>query len=1170
MNSNCWLKSAFILALTLFSSSLTAARMGAADPEWVGVLALAVQPDAAKELGLTAEQLESLQKLISSREAEALVIASAMRKLPPAERSIRMRELVRELEQKAYGELSIQQRGRLERMRLSRLGLVSLSEKEVSETLGLSQGQVEQVGQLLENREKLGVEQGEDAARVETERRLRDVLTSSQWATWQSMAGQAAKAKTPPSQGAVAAVISKPEVPVAENAKQTTIETKPQVSSMRISDRKQDVAPASGEKDLTLNFNKATWEEVLQWMAKEAELSLQYDTYPIGTFTYRDPYRTYTVGEALDIMNGVLLNKAYRLIRRQRSLMVIDLGNGESADVVRALLRELAELVSPEDLDKRGELELLKCLFMLSRLSPEEAQREIGLLIGPEGSTVPLGSAGQILVTETAGKLRLIRDMLKRVEDPSSTRGSKIITIPLKHVSAEEILGIARPLLGLAEGVNQSTDFNVSTDTFGNTIFATGSMDKLQLLKDLALQIDVKPGEGGAGIVNIEQPKLRAHPIRSSDPDTAYQVLQTLLEGSANARLTLEPKTNSMIAMATEADHKLIEETLATLAGESSSFTVLPLKRIDVQAAITTLEKFFGKPSTAAGSAAASAVSGPIFFGDALTRTLMVKGSPQELVQVRELLSKLEETSPDMDLLGGTVRVLPMTGKSADRVLEQIQYLWDIKERKNRIRIRIPAETEKQNIGGQEPSSRVDPSAQRSQSLQRDTTNYPGTMGGKLVRMTTADNDSEPSNVAISPNDGPASASDIVIFRGPTGLVVTCDDPKALAEFEQLARIVTEQMLNTSGEPTVFYLKYITAKSADELIRSILSGEASSGASSGGSGGLLGSMLGEMGGGLVGGLLGFGGGGSSTTSSSVTGGMATGEISITADPRLNCLLVTANAADLDLIEQLLKLIDKEDSPIRIETRGVPRIIQVIHNDVEEIATIVKQVFADSIAASAGSGGGGGGGSQQQRQPSPQEFIEALRGAGGGGGGPGGSRGGRSSGQSELKPQTMTIGTDKKNNALIVTAPLSLFEQVEALVAMIDEGGTASEEKIEVVQLSGNVSPEVVQAALQSVLGTKAKTNNPSSSSSGSSSTASNSSSGGSSGGSAGNVDAEAAARRAEFIQALQRGGGFGGGPGGGFRGGAPGSGGGPGGGFRGGAPGGGGGPGGGGPPRTGR
>ena len=1169
MNSNCWPKSAFILASILCVSSFTVVRSGAADAELFGILEQAIQPATAKELELSAQQVESIRKLISEREAEALNIAGKMRQLPPAERDSQMRASVRELEQKAYRELSIQQRGRLERMRLSKLGLASLSEKEVAETLGLSQGQTEQVIEILENRDKLAVEIGSDKARIETERRLRALVTSSQWATWQSMAGQAAKASAPVPEVAAAQAsktIEKPAVAVITPSKESSLPKPPPKVAID-----QRVAPATGESNLTLNFNAAPWEQVLQWMAKEAELSLQYDTYPIGTFTYRDPYRTYTVGEAIDIMNGVLLNKAYRLIRRQRSLMVVDLGNGESADVIRGLLRELAELVSPEELDKRGELELLKCLFVLSRLSPEEAQKEIALLIGPEGSTVPLGSAGQILVTETAGKLRLIREMLKRVEDPDSTRGSKVVTIGLKHVSAEEILGIARPLLGLADGTNQSADFNVSTDTFGNTIFATGSMDKLQLLKDLALQIDVKPGEGGAASVNIEHPSLQSHPIRSSDPTTAFNVLQTLLEGSANARLSLEPKTNSIIALASEADHKLITDTLAKLAGESSSFTVIPLKRIDVQAAITTLEKFFGKPSTTTGGSAgaASAPTGPIFFGDALTRTLMVKGSPQELIQVRELLSKLEETSPEMDVFGGTVRVLPMTGKSADRVLEQIQYLWDAQKRKNRIRIKLPAESEKSEVGGQELRGRVDPPSRSRTSTEQKSSRFSSMTNGKLVSTINGQSDTETSNRSSSPSD----PSDIVIFRGPTGLVVTCDDPKALAEFEQLVRLVTEQLLNVSGEPTVFYLKYITAKSADELIRSILSGEASGGGSSGGGGGgLLGSMLGEVGGGLVGGLLGLGGsgGGSSATSSTVTGGMATGEIKMTADPRLNCLMVTANAADLDLIEQLLKIIDREDSPIRIETQGRPQMIQIVYNDVEEIATIVKQVFADRISqtASAGGGGGGGGGNNQPRQPSPQEFIEALRGAGGGGGpggGRGGGSGGRSGGQSELKPQTMTIGTDKKNNVLIVTASQSLFEQVQALVALLDVGGSDSAENIQVVQLSGNMSPEVVQSALQSVLGGKAKTNSATTSNASASTNSS-----GSTGGSSGSSDAEAAQRRAELFQALQSRGGFGGAPGGGFRGGVPGGGGAPGGGTRGGAPGGGGAPTSGGAPRTGR
>ncbi len=101
----------------------------------------------------------------------------------------------------------------------------------------------------------------------------------------------------------------------------------------------------------------------------------------------------------------------------------------------------------------------------------------------------------------------------------------------------------------------------------------------------------------------VEQPVFRTHKIRSSDPETAFNVLQTLLAGSNGVRIALEPKTNSIVASATPTDHKLIEETLAELAGENSQFTIIPLKRIETQAAISTLEKFFGKSSSKEGDA---------------------------------------------------------------------------------------------------------------------------------------------------------------------------------------------------------------------------------------------------------------------------------------------------------------------------------------------------------------------------------------------------------------------------------------------------------------------------------------------------------------------------------------------------------------------------------------
>ncbi|MFN9917494.1 MAG: hypothetical protein ACK53L_33220, partial [Pirellulaceae bacterium] len=116
------------------------------------VLALAVEKPLSLELGLSDEQLEALKKLIADREAEALDIAAKERELPPADRQARRRELVRELEQRGYGQLTIEQRSRLERIRLSQLGLTSLSEPEVAETLGLSPGQLEQVQQVMGGR----------------------------------------------------------------------------------------------------------------------------------------------------------------------------------------------------------------------------------------------------------------------------------------------------------------------------------------------------------------------------------------------------------------------------------------------------------------------------------------------------------------------------------------------------------------------------------------------------------------------------------------------------------------------------------------------------------------------------------------------------------------------------------------------------------------------------------------------------------------------------------------------------------------------------------------------------------------------------------------------------------------------------------------------------------
>ena len=108
--------------------------------------------------------------------------------------------------------------------------------------------------------------------------------------------------------------------------------------------------------------------------------------------------------------------------------------------------------------------------------------------------------------------------------------------------------------------------------------------------------------------------------------------------------------------------------------------------------------------------------------------------------------------------------------------------------------------------------------------------------------------------------------------------------------------------------------------------------------------------------------------------------------------------------------------------------------------------MVREAFAGRMAAASGGQGGG--------QPNPVELIRALR----------GGRGGRSDADVKSEEAKMTITVDNRSNSLIVTAPEPLFEQVEEMVALIDQGSPDLDESISIVSLRRKVQSRTVQRA----------------------------------------------------------------------------------------------------------
>lgn len=875
--------------------------------------------------------------------------------------------------------------------------------------------------------------------------------------------------------------------------------------------------------EIRFNFAGTSWASVLDWFAEQADLALQVDEPPIGSFTFADPTRGYSVSEGLDVINLALMKRGYALVRRGRMLQMIDL-EVENAD---KLISEIAELVRPEQLEERGKSDIVSCVFPLGSMTPDSAKAELALMIGPWGRVVVLDSARQVKVTETASKLVAIRDLLRT----AAMADTDVVEIVLTNRGAEELLELARPLLGLQPGENSSDELRISVGLYGDRIYAAGLPGKTGLLQSIISKADqplatIDSGDGS----EIAVPIFQTHLISGADSATVFDVLQTLLSGTPDARIAIDPKTNAIVAWARPETHQTIAKTIGEMEGSGKTFKVVDLRRLDPAQALLTINKFFGV--TAEGG------DGPIVDGDPASGKLWVRGTAEQIELVENLLRELEGGDA-LGALGDKVRILPYTGRAAEQALQQLEGLWPVTGRQNRIRTLTPARGPNGSGGGiperrvirdgdetnrsTEPVSRNDDASEasvRSAGAYRlvsepadepnsESKSEPNSQSDFQRDLGTADSDTQSSRTTLN-----VGGADIVVQFTPAGMLVASEDLEALDAFQSLMDSLAAPSSLQSDLPTIVWLKYIEADVAAELISSVL----------GGGEGTLSSAVDTVTSGLGGGMLGLlgmgsGGGGDTPTSRSVL--TASGSVNIVPDARLNALIIHANPIDMQVIELILEKVDRQESPEDIETVAKPMLIPVIYQNAKDVAEVVKSVFGDRIAGAQSSSGRGGGnqGGGNGGAPSPQDFFNAIRGGGG--------RGGRTE-AAKSERSKISVAVDTKSNSLVVIATPQDFAAVRQLVEALDLSSMVTEETIVTYAPTGNVNPDVLRNALESILGTSTKSTTDSSSST---------SSGGSSPTSSSDApDAGEIQRRIEAFRSRLGGGGGPGAPGGGFRG----------------------------------
>jgi type II secretory pathway component GspD/PulD (secretin) len=857
----------------------------------------------------------------------------------------------------------------------------------------------------------------------------------------------------------------------------------------------RESAPKS--QPLKFSFEHAPWKEVLKWLAEQSDLSFSADVVPEGTFNYFDEDRTFTTNEAIDLVNSYLLIKGYTLVRKGKSLWILDLED----DVDKVLVRELLTETPLSELDQRGEYEISKTRFTLNLVDATAAEKQLTPLLSPVGSLVVIPMAKQILATETGGTLRSMRDILNLLEKSAAEDAQKKLhTFPLRIANADEVLQIARPLLGIAEDANAAEDgsIRISADPLGRTVFATGNPDKVQLVEQIVKQVDTSAGSGGSGGI-VEPPQLMSHRISTTDPDAVLRVLQTLFVGDPVVRLEVDRGTGSVIAYARASQHRSIKATIEEMERNPERFAVISLSGTDPASATLLVEKLFGGTQNA-----------PVVDGMLNPPQLVVRGTQAQIQQIRSLFQQMDD-GPNVGRSRsgqrGRVRTFRISPEDLQGVLENLQRVWP--KGRNPLRIVQPEGNEvlrtlrpredfrrrdrfdeqpepEPPIGSPESDRRDADPPQDSDELTPSETKVTQAVhigrgaGGSsfppLRSYLLAQNTEE-----INPADGheaqpespPVSdLPEILITPTPDGnVMISSDDLEALDALETLIESLAPSD-SSNRRFNLAYLKHVEAETAKTLLTGILNGTTSSTTapsaasfSTAPRGGVIGNMLQQ---------------GLPTTSAGV------GVPHITADNRLNALYIYGTAAQIAVVKQLLDVIDTESGPEEVLTFPRPRFIPVFNTTAESVATVVRQLYATRIE------GASPGGNNAQQQRGGGQFGEGFRGFGGPGGfgpggfGPGGfgfgreggdQGGGRSRGQNQQSAGNlpkMSLGVDTESNSLVVSAPGPLLKEVEGVVHELDRrAGEKPPESISIVTLK-RTTPQSVRQAL-AVLGEMVET-----------------------------------------------------------------------------------------------
>ena len=295
-----------------------------------------------------------------------------------------------------------------------------------------------------------------------------------------------------------------------------------QASSEEFAQAGADKAPkAEPEKRFAFEMRGTPWEKVMEWLVDISGIPFGGPDKPTGTFNFITPKNRkegYTLPEIIDILNESLTSQNFVIIRRSQTYTMVP----SDKPIDPAILPR----IGLDELNQHGRTEVVSVTLPLKALMAEDTAKEVNQMIGPFGKVVALNGPNQLLIQDTVGNIKRIKDTIQGMEDNEKSSDSfKYNCINIDAEDAEKALKqlLPNPPTEAAQQQGQQQQggrgfqfpfqqmqqqpaaapaaptlnkraVNIAVDERLNAVLVTGPADRLAQARKILRELDVVPG----------------------------------------------------------------------------------------------------------------------------------------------------------------------------------------------------------------------------------------------------------------------------------------------------------------------------------------------------------------------------------------------------------------------------------------------------------------------------------------------------------------------------------------------------------------------------------------------------------------------------------------------------------------------------------------------------